>query len=153
MSGYFRDEVLPALTPLAIDISRPFPMLSSLSLNLAFRLAPSRRGHAGPSRDRSGSGRISAARPRLGRRAGVRPARRRDPVRSRAAVPWTVRLEAATFRLLRDSELDLDDEGGRSYLEALEKELRKRRRSAVVRLEVEQQASDSLLRCFWHTRA
>ena len=40
VSGYFRDEVLPALTPLAIDISRPFPLLSSLSLNLAFRLAP-----------------------------------------------------------------------------------------------------------------
>ena len=44
VSGYFRDEVLPALTPLAIDISRPFPMLSSLSLNLAFRLAPTGEG-------------------------------------------------------------------------------------------------------------
>src|SRR5262249_39738043 len=35
----FRDEVLPVLTPLAIDMSRPFPILSSLSVNLAFRLA------------------------------------------------------------------------------------------------------------------
>jgi len=32
LARHFRDEVLPALTPLAIDSSRPFPMLSGLSL-------------------------------------------------------------------------------------------------------------------------
>lgn len=31
VSACFRDEVLPALTPLAIDTARPFPMLVSLS--------------------------------------------------------------------------------------------------------------------------
>ena len=35
---FFREQVLPVLTPLAIDMSRPFPLLSSLSLNLALRL-------------------------------------------------------------------------------------------------------------------
>ena len=35
---YFRDAILPVLTPLAIDISRPFPLLSSLSVNLALLL-------------------------------------------------------------------------------------------------------------------
>ncbi len=40
VARHFRDEVLPALTPLAIDISRPFPMLAGLSLNLALLLAP-----------------------------------------------------------------------------------------------------------------
>ena len=38
LARHFRDEVLPALTPLAIDVSRPFPMLSTLSLNLALLL-------------------------------------------------------------------------------------------------------------------
>ncbi|MGC4083454.1 MAG: hypothetical protein QM736_15425 [Vicinamibacterales bacterium] len=37
---YFRDSVLPVLTPLAIDVLRPFPRLSSLSLNLAVLLEP-----------------------------------------------------------------------------------------------------------------
>src|SRR6185503_428009 len=37
---YFTAEVAPALTPLAIDVSRPFPRLSNLSLNLAVLLAP-----------------------------------------------------------------------------------------------------------------
>ena len=35
---FFRGEVLPVLTPLAIDASRPFPLLASLSLNLALLL-------------------------------------------------------------------------------------------------------------------
>ena len=39
MAAHFRQEVLPALTPLAIDFERPFPMLSSLSVNVAFCLA------------------------------------------------------------------------------------------------------------------
>ena len=55
LARYFRDEVLPALTPLAIDASRPFPMLAGLSLNLAVLLGPpdgrggpAPRGRAGP---------------------------------------------------------------------------------------------------------
>ena len=40
LSRYFRSEVLPALTPLAIDVSRPFPRLANLTLNLGVLLAP-----------------------------------------------------------------------------------------------------------------
>src|SRR5690349_7772281 len=36
--AFFRDEIHPVLTPLAIDTSRPFPLLSSLTLNLALVL-------------------------------------------------------------------------------------------------------------------
>src|SRR5262245_7219398 len=38
VSAFFTDSVLPVLTPLAIDVSRPFPLLSSLSLNVAVLL-------------------------------------------------------------------------------------------------------------------
>jgi len=44
--------------------------------------------------------------------------------------------------LLRDSELELDDEGGESFLEAVEHSLRQRRRSDAVRLDVERTATD-----------
>src|SRR4029453_10121220 len=40
LATFFREAVLPVLTPLAIDVSRPFPLLSSLSLNLALLLEP-----------------------------------------------------------------------------------------------------------------
>jgi polyphosphate kinase len=48
------------------------------------------------------------------------------------------------IRLARDSELEFDDEGGRTHLELVERELRERRRSDVVRLEIDAMASDEL---------
>jgi polyphosphate kinase len=44
LTTFFREGVLPVLTPLAIDTSRPFPLLSSLTLNLAVLLAPAAEG-------------------------------------------------------------------------------------------------------------
>jgi polyphosphate kinase len=61
-----------------------------------------------------------------------------------ALFPGQTILEAATFRIARDSELELDDEGGRDLLQAIEEELRNRRRSQVVRLEIESRASEAL---------
>jgi polyphosphate kinase len=151
LAAYFRDEVLPALTPLAIDFARPFPMLSSLSLNLAFSLVPEAEGEE----QRLAIVQVPSRLSRL-----VRVAESSHPtfvlledlIRSQADVlfPGQTVIEAAAFRLARDSELELDDEGGLSYLEALEEELRKRRRSAIVRLEVESQVSDALLKLLTH---
>ena len=145
VSAYYRDEVLPVLTPLAIDGSRPFPMLSSLSLNLAIRLAPGR--------DEDGTRlaivQVPSGLPRLVRVFG-------DAVtfvwleavileHLETLFPGQRVIEAAAIRLARDAELELDDEGGGSYVEALEEELRQRRRNDVVRLEIEAAASDALL--------
>jgi polyphosphate kinase len=35
LDAFFKESVLPVLTPLAIDAARPFPLLASLSLNIA----------------------------------------------------------------------------------------------------------------------
>lgn len=143
---YFRDEVEPALTPLAIDTSRPFPMLSSLSLNLAVRLEPVAVG--GP--ERLAIVQVPARLPRLVRVTGG-PGHvlvcLEDIIRAHLGrlFPGQGILEAAVFRLARDAEMELDDEGGRSYLEVVEEELRRRRRNDVVRLEVEARASDGLV--------
>jgi polyphosphate kinase len=51
----------------------------------------------------------------------------------------------AAFRISRDAEMELDDEGGRAYVEVLEEELKKRRRGQVVRLEVDDRISEQLL--------
>src|SRR5262249_57788915 len=70
-----------------------------------------------------------------------------DAIRAELAAlfPGQTILEAAAFRIARDAEMELDEEGGRDYLEAIEDELRKRRLSRVVRLEVEQGMGDTLL--------
>jgi polyphosphate kinase len=147
VTAYFQSEVLPALTPLAIEEERPFPMLSSLSLNLAFWLNPASEDRA----RRLAVVQVPAMLPRL-----VRLASQDGPTfvwldqvirhESAALFPGQSVLESTAFRLARDSEFELDDEGGESYLDALEQSLRQRRRNDAVRLEVEAGASDEAVR-------
>ena len=144
VSAYFQSEVLPALTPLAIDVERPFPMLSSLSLNLAFWLS----GTAAEPAARLAVVQVPAGIPRLVRLAAPGSATfvpLEDVIRAESAAlfPGQAVLESTVFRLLRDSELELDDEGGESFLEAVEHSLRQRRRSDAVRLDVERTATDA----------
>jgi polyphosphate kinase len=146
LARHFRDDVLPALTPLAIDVSRPFPMLASLSLNLAVLLAPADDAPE----PRLAVVQVPARLPRLVRLPGLEGTNYvfiEELLRAELAAlfPGQSILETAAFRVARDAELDLDDEGGRDYVEAIEEELRKRRKSRVVRLEVEAQVGEALL--------
>jgi polyphosphate kinase len=146
LARFFNDEVLPALTPLAIDSSRPFPMLAGLSLNLAILLDPA----PGEEAPRLAVVQVPARLPRLVRPAGAEGTTYvllEDIVRAELAVlfPGQAIRGTAAFRVARDSELDLDDEGGRDLLAVIEEELKNRRRSEIVRLEIEAEASDELL--------
>jgi polyphosphate kinase len=146
LARYFKAEVLPALTPLAIDVSRPFPRLSNLSLNLAVALPPAEE----EDQARLGVVQVPSGLPRLVRAVGTEGMTYvflEEVIRAEldALFPGQEVREAAAFRIARDSELELDDEGGRPYLEALEEELRKRRSSRVVRLEVQAGMGDALL--------
>jgi polyphosphate kinase len=146
LSRYFRSEVLPALTPLAIDVSRPFPRLANLTLNLAVLLAPAE----GEEQPRLGVVQVPSGLRRLVRPIGGEGASYvllEEIIRSElpALFPGQTILESSLFRIVRDAEMELDDEGGRDYLQAIEEELRKRRSNRVVRLEVEAGAGDTLL--------
>jgi polyphosphate kinase len=143
---YFHVEVLPALTPLAIDTARPFPQLLSLSLNLAVLLAPTEEG---------GDPRLAVVQVPARLRRLVRPVGGvgsvyvllEEIIRSElgALFPGQAVLESAVFRIVRDAEMELDDEGGPDYLQLIEQQLRERRRSDVVRLEVEAAVSEAML--------
>jgi polyphosphate kinase len=148
LARYFRTEVLPALTPLATDVSRPFPRLANLSLNLAILLAPGEgEGEEQP--------RLAVVQVPGGLRRLVRPVGGdgstyvllEDVIRAELAelFPGQQVLESAAFRIARDAEIELDDEGGRPYLETVEEELKKRRSAQIVRLEVDADAGDALL--------
>ena len=146
LGTFFREAVLPVLTPLAIDVSRPFPLLSSLSLNLALLLEPA----AGESERRLAIVQVPAGLTRLVEVAGADGytfVLLEDVIRTHIAqlFPGQTILETTVIRLARDAELELDDEGGRTHLEVVEREVRRRRRSDVVRLEVESSAFDELL--------
>jgi polyphosphate kinase len=145
LSALFRDAVLPVLTPLAIDVSRPFPLLASLSLNLALTLEPEADG--GP--PRLAVVQVPPGLTRLIRvpgAAGHTFVLLEDVVRAHVGqlFPGQAIREIACIRLSRDAELELDDEGGRTQLELVEREVRRRRRSDVVRLEINAEVSEEL---------
>jgi polyphosphate kinase len=145
LRSLFRDSVLPVLTPLAIDAARPFPLLSSLTLNIAVLLdqAP------GDEDRRLAIVQVPQGLPRLIRLSveGTQFVLLEDVIRAHLSelFPGQPVRETALIRLARDAEIELDDEGGGTHLEAVEQQVRQRRRSDVVRLEIEQRASSELL--------
>ncbi len=146
LAAYFRDDVLPVLTPMAVDVTRTFPLLSSLSLNLAVLLD----GSGDDPSPRLAIVQVPSGLARLvpidGRdRTTVVALENVIRAHLRELFPGQVLRECAVMRLTRDAELELDDEGGRTHLERVEREVRRRRRSDVVRLEIESAASAELI--------
>ena len=145
LRSFFRDSVLPVLTPLAIDAARPFPLLSSLSLNIAVLLEQG-ADDEGP---RLAIVQVPSGLSRLVRSGadGASFVLLEDVIRANLAelFPGQPIKETAVIRLARDAEIELDDEGGRTHLEVVEQQVRQRRRSDVVRLEIEERASEELL--------
>lgn len=146
LTAYTREEVLPVLTPLAIDVARPFPRLSSLSLNLAVLLD----AVSDDSPSRLAIVQVPAAMTRFVRLPGGSGSEfvlLEDLIRAHLSelFPGQPIVEAAVIRLARDAEMAFDDEGGRTHLEIVERELRRRRHSDVVRLEVADSASTKLV--------
>ena len=142
----FRDAVLPVLTPMAIDRARPFPLLASLTLNIAVWLVPA----AGDAERRLAVVQVPPGLPRLIPATAVDGRAfllLEDVIREHLSqlFPGQQILESRVMRVARDAELDLDEEGGRTHLEAVEREVRRRRRGDAVRLEIEATASQELV--------
>ena len=144
LGEFFRTAVLPILTPLAIDEARPFPLISSLSVNLALRLDAT---------DGNAVQRLAIVQvpPGLSRLVAFSEPGAfvllEEVILAHVSqlFPGQSVLECAVIRLARDAEMELDDEGGRTQLDVVERELRRRRRSDVIRLEASADASEALL--------
>ncbi len=133
LGATFAERIFPVLTPLAVDPGHPFPYISNLSLNLAVIVEdrPSTEPHFA---------RVKVP-PLLGRfvspEEGVYV-----PIEDVIAAhldrlfPGMRVVEQHAFRVTRDADLEVDDDGAEDLLEALEDELRRRRLSPAVRLEV-----------------
>ena len=139
-SQYFRDEVFPVLTPLAVDASHPFPHLQNKSHNLFLRLArPERRSEA-----------LHAVVqiPRVLPRLVLLPSSKENEwhyvqiqnliqAHVRDLFPGLEVEQVYGFRVTRNSDLYIDEEEAENLLRTIEDELRKRAKGNAVRLEIE----------------
>ena len=140
LENFFRSEVQPVLTPLAIDPAHPFPQLLNRSLNLIVQLEGANAGKAG---HRSAIVQVPRVLPRLVR-LPREDAHRQDYVFLGQLIGqflgelfpgWQI-AGYWLFRVTRNSELYIDDEEVANLLSAVENELQNRRKGDAVRLEV-----------------
>jgi polyphosphate kinase len=146
LAEYFRAKVFPVLTPLAVDPGHPFPYISGLSLNLAVLV-----------REHGGSAQHFA-------RVKVPNNVPRFVVVSQSAVeseflpledliaahlsmlfPGMKVIEHHLFRVTRNADVEMEEDRDEDLLQALERELVRRRFGPAVRLEVTDDIHDEVL--------
>ena len=132
----FRDTIFPILTPLAVDSGHPFPFISNLSLSLAFTLRhPNRQSeHFARLKVPTVRGRFLPVDGTPGHVVAVE-----DVIRNNAEELFRgMEVEGGyAFRVTRNASLDRSEEEADDLLEMISEELRERKFSEVVRLEVE----------------
>lgn len=148
LAELFRNSIFPVLTPLAVDPAHPFPYISGLSLNLAviIRDVESRVEHFARVK-------IPHTVPRF-----IRVDRGED--NEYAFVP-TEELIAAhlgdlfqgmevvehhVFRVTRNADMEVEEDRDEDLLQALERELARRRFGSAVRLEIAEDMTPRMLR-------
>ncbi len=135
LEGHFRDQIFPTLTPQALDPAHPFPFIPNRGSSVIFDLV--RRSDAEPIRELV---MIPAATPRFVRLPG-QPARfvAVESVIKRFApvlFPGYDVHGAATFRVLRDSDIEIEEEA-EDLVRYFANAIKRRRRGRVIRLEME----------------
>jgi polyphosphate kinase len=131
----FQEKVFPILTPLAVDPGHPFPYISNRSLNLAVTVRD-----AFDERTHFARVKVPPLLPRfltLPDNGCFVPLEDVISANLERLFPGMQILANHTFRVTRDTELEVDDDGAEDLLQALEAELTRRRFSRAVRLEVE----------------
>ncbi len=156
---FYRKQIFPILTPLAVDPAHPFPYISGKSLNLAVIVRNPKNGNELFARVK-----VPANLPRfIAVDAQGRPYSPAEVPANTAGETYFVLLEEvigahlaklfpgmeviehSTFRVTRNEDLEVEEDDAENLLQALEKELRKRKFGPVVRLEVAQDMSDQVL--------
>ncbi len=147
---FFRKQIFPVLTPLAVDPSHPFPYISGLSLNLAIVVRNPSTGKEHFARVKVPEGLprfIAVDASGKPRRPGDEPDAQEGPtsfvpledVIARHLdylFPGMEVVEHQTFRVTRNEDMEVEEDDAENLLAALEKELLRRRFGPPVRLEV-----------------
>ncbi|PZG07330.1 RNA degradosome polyphosphate kinase [Micromonospora craterilacus] len=146
LRAYFREQIFPVLTPLAVDPAHPFPYISGRSLNLAVSV---RDPDGGP--ELFARVKVPNNVPRFVRVDRDQPGVRMLPVEDLISVhlgqlfSGMQVVECHLFRVTRNAEVEVDEDRDEDLLQALERELARRRFGPPVRLEVAASISDHML--------
>lgn len=137
LAGYFRLQVLPVLTPLAVDQAHPFPILNSGAIEIAVSMRPADRGKLVYAFVE-----VPEGLPRFVEVPDNQPGRTfvllEELIMDNLGSLFTgCELEEFfPFRITRDMDFSVEDEGAEDLLQSIEKKLLQRRHREPIRLEV-----------------
>ena len=151
LSRYYRQQVFPVLTPLAVDPAHPFPYISGGSLNLAVLVE-------NPASGKSHFARVKVP-DNLNRLVPVDDLTEDENTNVRygfitmenliiahleSLFPGMIIKEARSFRVTRNEDIDVEEDDAENLLNAMEKELLRRRFGPPIRLEISDETSPFL---------
>ncbi|MCM3670632.1 RNA degradosome polyphosphate kinase [Mesobacillus maritimus] len=146
MEEYFDEQIFPVLTPLAVDAYHPFPMLLNKSLNLAILIED--RMEAGEFELKKAIVQVPSVLKRF-----VRINSENEQIQlilledlityfiDKLFKGFKV-VSVSLFRITRNADLTIHEEGARDLLKEIEEELKKRKWGAAVRLEIQKNQFD-----------
>jgi polyphosphate kinase len=147
LGTYFRDQVFPVLTPLAVDPAHPFPYISGLSLNLAVSVR-----EPDGSVERFARVKVPNNVPRFVPAEGddaeetlYLPMEELIAAHLPMLFPGMEVREHHLFRVTRNADIEVEEDRDEDLLQAMEKELMRRRFGPAVRLEVAETMSEHVL--------
>ncbi|WP_020170787.1 RNA degradosome polyphosphate kinase [Gordonia polyisoprenivorans] len=157
MVEHFHEQVFPVLTPLAVDPAHPFPYISGLSLNLAVTVKDTNEGGEHFARvkvpdnvnrfvrvDQLAPG-SAVADGRGHRPAVLLPMENLIAANLEHLFPEMQIVEHHVFRITRNADFEVEEDRDEDLLQALERELARRRFGSPVRLEVADDMSEHML--------
>ena len=151
LSRYYRQQVFPVLTPLAVDPAHPFPYISGGSLNLTVLVE-------NPASGKSHFARVKVP-GNLNRLVPVDDLTEDESTNVRygfitmenliiahleSLFPGMIIKEARSFRVTRNEDIDVEEDDAENLLNAMEKELLRRRFGPPIRLEISDETSPFL---------
>ena len=143
LSRYYRQQVFPLLTPLAVDPAHPFPYISGGSINLAVIVENPASGKSHFARVK-----IPGNLPRLvpvddmtdeeskDERYGFIAMEKLIAAHLESLFPGMIIKEARSFRVTRNEDIDVEEDDAENLLNPMEKELLRRRFGPPIRLEI-----------------
>ncbi|MCI9081846.1 MAG: RNA degradosome polyphosphate kinase [Lachnospiraceae bacterium] len=146
---YFQENVYPVLTPMAVDASRPFPLIRNKSLNIAALLT---KKDAKKEETEFATVQVPSVLPRIVQipsgQEGGRTFLLLEQVIERNIHHLFLNyhvLCAYPYRIMRNADLSIDEDEAEDLLQEIQKQLKRRQWGEVIRLEVEEKVDKRLL--------
>ena len=157
---YFEDNVYPVLTPMAMDSSRPFPLIRNKTLNIGALISKKDKNDKLSRKNKAGEGELLFATVQV---PSVLPRVVQIPSKKNGDTTVILLEEiiernidklflsydvvcAHPYRIMRNADLTIDEDEAEDLLVEIQRQLKKRQWGEVIRLEVEDKTDERLLK-------